>query len=83
MFVRIQRRILAVLIRSELMDDLIQALLIFRKYGNPKNPTHCEHDQLFVAIDPTLVSEEDKAMLKKLSFTPEDDAFYSYRFGSC
>jgi hypothetical protein len=65
------------------MDDLIQALLIFRKYGNPEHPTHCEHDEMFVAIDPKVVSKEDKAVLKKLSFTPEESAFSSYRFGSC
>jgi hypothetical protein len=65
------------------MDDLIQALLIFRKYGNPEHPTHCEHDEMFVAIDPKFVSEEDKKALEKLSFKAVDSAFSSYRFGSC
>ena len=32
------------------MDDLIAALTILRKYGNPQWPTHCEHDILYVAI---------------------------------
>jgi len=30
------------------MDDLIKALQILRKYGNPKYPTHCEHDTLYI-----------------------------------
>ena len=68
------------------MDDLIKALTIFLKYGNPKWPTHCEHDVMFVSIDPTLVSEEDIAELSRLSFEPDDgdynDVFKSYRFGS-
>lgn len=67
------------------MEDLIKALQIFLKYGNPTYPTHCEHDKLTVAIDPAIVSEEDKAQLDKLGFFPseEDDDFISFRFGSC
>lgn len=26
------------------MEDLIKALRIFLKYGNPYSPTHCEDD---------------------------------------
>lgn len=66
------------------MLDLMKALKIFLKYGNPYSPTHCEHDVLYVCIDPELVSEEDKEKLEKLSFEPNDvDGFSSYRFGSC
>lgn len=67
------------------MDDLIKALQIFIKYGNPKWPTHCEHDKLTVDIDPADVSEEDVKALEELGFIPntEDDDFYSYKFGSC
>ena len=66
------------------MDDLIKALQIFLKYGNPKYPTHCEHDIMIVAIDPAKVSEEDKKVLSELSFDPYDDEMFSYyRFGSC
>lgn len=66
------------------MDDLIKALQIFRKYGNPGAPTHCEHDVLLVAIDPELVSEEDKLILDELSFFDDNEgSFISYRFGSC
>lgn len=71
------------------MDDLIEALTILRKYGNPKYPTHCEHDELVVCgIKPSAVSAEDKGRLDELGFivsTDEDDEdayFLSFRFGS-
>ena len=66
------------------MDDLIEALTILRKYGNPDLPTHCEHDILSVSIDPDLVSGEDQAILEDLGFHPGDyENFESYKFGSC
>lgn len=71
------------------MKDLIEALTIFLKYGDPYAPTHCEHDVLHVDIDPTLVSDVDKVRLDELSFMPGDEGsdheggFYSFRFGSC
>lgn len=69
------------------MNDLIRALTILAKYGNPRRPTHCEHDLLHVAIDPALVSEEDKQTLEGLGFVPGDGdwegGFNSFRFGSC
>lgn len=67
------------------MIDLIRALQIFLKYGDPYCPTHCEHDVLTVMIDPDDVSDEDKLALEELSFTPGDDydaVFKSFRFGS-
>lgn len=64
------------------MDELIKALQLFRKYGNPRRPTHCEHDVLHVCIDPESVSDEDKAALEQLGFFPDDDGFKSFRFGS-
>lgn len=70
------------------MDDLIKALQLFRKYGNPRKPTHCEHDVFTVNIDPELVSDEDKRALRSLGFIPGDGdggdegCFQSYRFGS-
>jgi hypothetical protein len=68
------------------MKDLIEALQIFLKYGDPRNPTHCEHDVMLVCIDPKLVSDEDKARLKELGFFVGrefgDEAFQSFRFGS-
>ncbi len=67
------------------MDDLIEALTILRKYGNPGCPTHCEHDVLYVMVDPALVSKEDKKRLKELGLTPDSDfgnCFSSFKFGS-
>ena len=69
------------------MSDLIEALQIFLKYGNPRWPTHCEHDVLMIVdIDPDDVSPEDKKKLDELGFIVAnefgDDAFMSFRFGS-
>ncbi len=65
------------------MDDLIEALTIFRKYGNPDNPTHCEHDELMVMIDPDDVIPDDIARLLALGFDrASNDYFYSFKFGS-
>ncbi len=70
-----------------MMDDLIAALQIFRKYGNPRNPTHCEHDVMIICgIDPENVSDEDKIELERLGFFVNcefgDECFQSFRFGS-
>lgn len=65
------------------MKDLIEALQIFFKYGNPDNPTHCEHDVMYIMeIDPEDVSKKDIKRLDELGFFPEDDHFESYKFGS-
>ena len=67
------------------MQDLIEALQILLKYGNPFAPTHCEHDILHVVgIEPDDVSPEDTQRLEELGFHTGEasDGFYSYRFGS-
>ena len=65
------------------MSDLIEALQIFLKYGNPSHPTHCEHDTLHICgIEPKDVSEEDLVKLNKLGFYVSGDGFQSFRFGS-
>lgn len=67
------------------MEDLIKALQIFLKYGNPEHPTICCHDVLIIyGISPEQVSEEDKMELEKLGFVvnEENECFVSYRFGS-
>ena len=65
------------------MKKLIEALQIFLKYDSPPYPTHCEHDEFFVLIDPALVSDEDLARLDKLGFFPDGDGkFLSFRYGS-
>lgn len=67
------------------MEDLIKALQIFIKYGNPHNPLHCEHDTLYVDIRYSEVTEEDREKLDVLGFHEDEDndGFMSYRFGSC
>lgn len=64
------------------MDDLIEALSIFRKYTDSYNPTHCEHDVLIVPIDPSSVSQDDINRLEQLDFMVEEEHFYSFRFGA-
>jgi hypothetical protein len=68
------------------MKDLIEALQILLKYGNPSNPTHCEHDVLTICgIHPKDVSEEDRNRLEELGFfvgKEWPDNFASFRYGS-
>ena len=66
------------------MKDLIEALQIFAKYTDTHYPTGCEHDELFVFVDPAEVSDEDKRRLEELGFNPRErgECFYSFRFGS-
>jgi hypothetical protein len=67
------------------MKDLIEALTILLKYGNPYCPTGCEHDELRVYINPDSVSDEDLDKLRSLGVYPDDEVdecFKSYRFGS-
>lgn len=70
------------------MNDLIEALQIFSKYGNPTYPIHCEHDVLMISpeISPDIVSKEDRDKLEELGFFVSDytgeDMFISY-IGSC
>ena len=67
------------------MEDLIEALQIFYRYSTDKYPTHCEHDVLYVtAVEPDVVSKEDKESLDRLGFFPSDEynCFMSFRFGS-
>lgn len=69
------------------MEQLIQALQILLKYGNPAYPTHCEHDVMFICgIEPSRVSDEDKAKLDELGFRVSketgEEQFVSYKYGS-
>ena len=73
------------------MDELIEALQIFRKYvdGEWYSPTHCEHD-IWVSCPPEdckmIPSSEDRKRLRELGFhygKPFDEgAWHSYRYGS-
>lgn len=68
------------------MKDLIEAFTIFLKYSDDYAPLNCEHDELYVDVDPEIVSEDDKKRLYELSFEPSSEypeGFTSFRFGSC
>jgi hypothetical protein len=69
------------------MDDLIEALQIFKKYAKTnyelKFPTYCEHEVLHVCVSGE-VSEEDAARLNQLGFSySKEDGWLSFHFGSC
>ena len=67
------------------MEDLIKALQILLKYGNPRWPTWSEHDCLHICdIDSSNVSPEDVKKLDELGFIVDDEenGFMSFRFGS-
>ena len=71
------------------MDDLIEALTIFRKYKNVGHPTNCSHDELAImAVTFSEVSESDRKRLDELGFIwssdeQDDDGYWlSFRFGS-
>lgn len=81
------------------MKELIEALQILFKYAPDLTyPFHCEHDILYVLIDPADVSDEDKKRLKELGFEDGNESededgeaidnseyegmFYSFRYGS-
>ena len=74
------------------MSDLIEALQILLKYGNPEYPTQCGHDEL--TINPEIyygdVSPENRKKLEEVGFfigyldgEESESAFQSFRFGSC
>jgi hypothetical protein len=64
------------------MNDLIEALTLFAKYTTAAHPTHCEHDELYVLVDPERVSREDRTRLKALGFEVGPGNFRSLRFGA-
>jgi hypothetical protein len=67
------------------VDDLIEALGIFRRYSDTKFPTHCEHDVMYVAVPPDNMKPSHIARLKTLGFniTDSGEMFESTLFGSC
>lgn len=67
------------------MKDLIEALQIFLKYKDVRNPTNCSHDVLAImAVTQEEVSPEDTARLDKLGFfySESEECWQSFRFGS-
>jgi hypothetical protein len=68
------------------LENLIKALQILNKYGNPAYPTNCEHDEFRVhKISPYKVSKEDIEELESYGFDVEtdNDCFISFDYGSC
>ena len=67
------------------MENLILALKIFLKYGNPDHPTHCEHDIMYICgIATDEVTTDDIEKLDKLGFfiSESEECFISYKYGS-
>jgi hypothetical protein len=72
--------------QTRTLQALIDALLIFRKYGNPKWPTNTGHDVLYVkGPEPDKMTPEDVGELDRLNFNWDEDieSWSSYVFGSC
>ena len=71
------------------IDDFIEAMRIFRPYVQAGKYAHfisCEHDIMYIQVNPVQVSAADIARLEDLGFTADlDDLqnFNSNRFGSC
>lgn len=66
------------------MKQILEAFTIFSKYTNDEYVTHCEHDEMYVMVDPEKVSVPDKERLKELGFREyADGGFISTKFGSC
>ena len=61
------------------MKNLIKALTILSKYTDSEYVTSCEHDMLYVHIDPRLVSDEDLNKLGLLGFHAD---YSNYNFTS-
>jgi len=67
------------------IEELIEAMEIFKKYIGDDYPTNCDHDVMRVNVDPENVTEADVIRLDELGFTVDDDLnmFMSYKYGSC
>lgn len=64
-------------------NELIAAFQIFKKYTEDAYPLGCEHDVLYVFVDPKIVSEKDKETLEEMGFLSETSGFFiSYRYGA-
>lgn len=66
------------------ISNLIEALTIALKYGDKSYPLHCEHDCLWLCVDSTKFSEDDKAKLDEYGFFEDegDECFKSFGYGS-
>lgn len=66
------------------MKDILEAFQIFAKYSDDNYPTGCEHDIMYVYVNPEIISLPDTERLEELGFSvnENDGCFVSYRFGS-
>lgn len=66
--------------------QLVEAFTIFEAYSGAWSITHCEHDVMYVDVDPNTVSPQDIERLEELGFDINEDemeGFSSYKHGSC
>jgi hypothetical protein len=64
------------------MEQFIEAFTIFLKYDTGGFPTLCEHDELYVMVNPASVSDADITRLEELGFDADNGSFRSSVFGS-
>ena len=71
------------------MDELIEALNIFKRYLNKEDyaytwPTNCYNGEMRVSVHPKNVSDEDELRLQELGFQPDYyyGNFVSIKYGS-
>jgi hypothetical protein len=66
------------------MKKLVRALQIFNRYTDSEFPTSCEHNQMFVHVDPKQVNQSDITELENIGFEVDYDleCFVSNKYGS-
>lgn len=66
------------------LANLIEALKLALAYENLERPFHCEHDVLYLMLDPADVSEPDLRRFESYGFSKSDDGpyFESFNYGS-
>lgn len=69
---------------SAAWSDLIAALTLLARAGNPVSPFHCEHDTLHIMADPADFTPEELAQLEAWSIHADEEngSFYSHYYGS-
>ena len=65
--------------------DLKKAIELFHSRADDLiSPFHCEHDTLYVSVDPGSFTSAELEQLAEWGFLPgaDEPMFYSFRFGS-
>ncbi len=61
----------------------VEVVTIIGSYLDPNDtlPVHCEHDQMWICVDPAKVSDEHKRRLAELGWDPDEsyEGFQSYQ----